>query len=267
MVELEHLSYSSISTYQLCAKSWWWRYVSKPDVATSTSLLFGSAFHSAVESLIETHGTPRAPIRVRDLWMDTWELAVAKAEHDGRVAWNGATSETLARDGLTMLTSPDAERFFAEFKPLVEGEKPVIEKRIDLAIPGLPLRVIGYIDAIDTSGIPCDFKTAARSWTQQKADEETQPIFYLAALNQAGFPLNRGMLFRHVVFTKPTKAGKVSVQTFTTTKSIGDLFRLFTTILDVWKGIQAGSFPCNTQSWKCGPRWCEFHSLCQGKQP
>ena len=45
----EHLSYSSISTYLMCPKSWEYRYLIKPDAPTSANLIFGSAFHNAIE--------------------------------------------------------------------------------------------------------------------------------------------------------------------------------------------------------------------------
>ncbi len=264
--DLDHLSYSSISTYQLCPRSWRFRYLEKPDVPASPNLLFGSAFHDAAESIIETRATSGAPLDVPSLWEHTWQFALEKAEAEGRVAWDSTSPETLAQDGLTMLTSPDAERFFAEFKPLLDHDgKPVIEKRIELGVPGLDIPIIGYIDAIDEAGIPHDFKTSARAWTQQKAEEEAQPTFYLASLNQTGFPLNQSLLFRHVVFTKPSRTGKVQVQTLTTTRTFRDLFRLFGTILDVWKGIVAESFPCNTGSWLCSAKWCSYWHLCVGK--
>lgn len=262
VLELHHLSHSSLSAYAVCPRSWRWRYIDRPTVAKSANLIFGSAFHTAIETLIREFC--RQPVNIGEVWESLWLSAVRDAGQNGGIAWDGATEESLGSDGLAMLTSPEAEQFFLSFRPLIENGQPVIEKRIELSIPGLPLPVIGYVDAFDSQGIPHDFKTAGRAWTQQKADEEIQPTVYLAALNQSGFPLNKGLLFRHVVFTKPSKSGKVSVQTFTTAKSVGDLFRLFANVLDVWRGIQAESYPCNTQSWKCSPRWCEYFALCQG---
>ena len=61
--------------------------------------------------------------------------------------------------------------------------------------------MVGYIDVITADGIPGDFKTSARTWTVDKALNETQPLFYLAALNQIGVR-EVNLRFRHYVFVK-----------------------------------------------------------------
>lgn len=40
---VDYLSYSSVSTYLLCPKSWQFRYIDKVSVPTSPNLIFGSA--------------------------------------------------------------------------------------------------------------------------------------------------------------------------------------------------------------------------------
>lgn len=93
-----------------------------------------------------------------------------------------------------------------------------------------------------------------------KAREETQPLFYIAALNQAGLPVN--WKFRHYVFVKGSKP---TVQVFETTRNATGLFQLFQQIIDVYHAIQNKAFPCNTSSWKCSERWCEYWHLVPGQ--
>ena len=48
-------------------------------------------------------------------------------------------------------------------------------------------------------GIPVDFKTASRGWSQYKASREMQPVFYLAALIQVVEELHhRGLIVLQV---------------------------------------------------------------------
>ena len=114
---------------------------------------------------------------------------------------------------------------------------------------------------VGADGVPCDFKTAARAWTQEQADKELQVLFYLAALNQAGYELNPDMKFRHYVFTK-TKTPQAQV--IESSRKVADLFWLFQIVSEVWRGIESETFPPNTSTWKCSPKWCEYYQLCRG---
>src|ERR1017187_9681220 len=54
--ELDHLSWSGIKTYQTCPNKFRLRYIEQvPEEIKQSSLLFGSAFHSAVERVQEAH--------------------------------------------------------------------------------------------------------------------------------------------------------------------------------------------------------------------
>jgi hypothetical protein len=121
--------------------------------------------------------------------------------------------------------------------------------------------VIGYIDLVGADGVPHDFKTSAFSWNSEKAAAETQPLFYLAALNQAGVQAH-GYRFRHVVLVK-TKTPQAQV--IETQHRIGELFWLFEMIQAVWQGIEKGSFPPSPGAWSCTPKYCNHWELCRGR--
>lgn len=257
MAELQHLSYSSISTYQLCARSWAYRYVEKVPVRKGAALAFGSAFHGTVEAVIRNHNTAlSAPIQ--EIWAQQWQAQTAEADID----WSGDLPEELFNVGARMLAHKDTAALLGSIAPLLDGADPVIEKRIELRVPGVPVPIIGYIDVITADGVPCDFKTSARAWTADKQEAELQPLFYLAALAQAGYTLNPQRAFRHYVFVK-TKTPQV--QTLQSTYTPAALFWLLGLIREVWKGIAAEAYPPNPGSWKCSQRWCEYWHLCRGR--
>jgi len=251
---LDHLSYSSISTYQLCPRSWKYRYIDKPRVPTSPALVFGSAFHDAIErAMIE--GEPPAK-----LWAESWEDQLS----DGRNAvidWGDKSEPEMRELGARMFAASEVAAQVATIKPLVIGGEPVIEKRVEMRVPGVPVPIIGYIDVITEDGVPGDFKTSARKWNASKARQETQPIFYLVALNQEGWEHSPDLRFRHYVFTK-TKSP--AAQVFETTRNLNQMVGLAEIVVGVWKSIEAGAFPCNTTTWKCNPKWCSYYDLCQG---
>ena len=249
---IDHLSYSSISTYLLCPRSWRYHYLEKVETPVSPALVFGSAFHDALEGYVRDKETPLA-----HHWCGAW-----KAQTEGRdVSWDKEPTD-YEDLGTAMFSKPDTVQLIDAIQPLMAGDYPMIEERVELNIPGVPVPVIGYIDVIEADGIPADFKTSARSWSQSRADDELQPTFYLAALNQLGFEMNPDLKFRYYVFVKNLK--KPVVQLWETRRTAGELFWLFGLVKEVWQGIERHIFPPNPTTWKCSPKWCEYWDRCRG---
>ncbi len=263
VADLEHLSYSSISSYLMCPRAWRFHYLDQIETPTSAALVFGSAFHNALEDYIACKAKGSIP-GLLTFWQQDWEQQLERNTECG-IAWNGDTPEKMNNLGVKMFSDPDTIALVDSLQPLVIEEQVQIERKVTLTVPGVPIPVIGYIDLIEQDGVPADFKTSARSWSQSQADSEMQPVFYLAALNQSGyqFPelVDCDFIFRHYVFVK-TKTPKVQI--WDSTRSVGDLFWLFGLISDVWKGIEREVFPPNPGTWKCSPKYCEFWGICRG---
>src|SRR5689334_1207849 len=73
----DHISYSAISTFQSCPLRFYFRYVlGLPERTISSSLVLGSALHSAVqhhfERLMVGHSTTDLDILL-DVFQDAWE--------------------------------------------------------------------------------------------------------------------------------------------------------------------------------------------------
>lgn len=254
---IEHLSYSSISTWLMCPRSWRFRYVDKVEMAKSPALVFGSVFHNAIEEYIREK--PIIPHKV-DILLAHWKLSwEAQLEQNSNVSWDKTPYE-YENLGVTMLSNPETVAIIDNIVPLVgEDGLSVIEKKVELRVPGVPVPVIGYIDVIEGDGVPADLKTSARSWSQKRADGEMQPTFYLAALNQLGHQVVGQ--FRYYVFTKGRNP---HVEIWDTYRTAADMFWLFGLIGDVWNAIERGAFPPNPTTWKCSPKWCEYWSGCRG---
>ncbi|MFO7742773.1 MAG: PD-(D/E)XK nuclease family protein, partial [Anaerolineae bacterium] len=203
---IDHLSYSSINTYLLCPRAWRYRYLDKVDVPTSPALIFGSAFHEAVEQyLTMRHSGDELP--VAELFDATWETQL---EQNDDVDWGDDSEESLLETATRMLTDDSIVAQIDALRPLIIDNAPVIEKYVTITVPGVPIPIVGYIDIITDDGIPGDLKTSGRKWYGDKAEQEMQPVFYLAALNQEGYDLNPELRFRHYVYTK-TKSPVVQV--------------------------------------------------------
>ena len=251
---IDHLSYSSISTYQLCPRSWRYRYLDKVEAPTSPALVFGSAFHNTVEAYLRD-GSEKP---LAHHWTEAWTEQLRQRE---AISWD-KEPHTYEDLGNAMFSEQDTISLVDAIQPLRTNGVPMIEERIELRVPGVPVPVIGFIDIVEEDGIPGDFKTSSRSWNQKRADDEMQPTFYLAALNQAGYTLNPNLRFRYYVFVKNAKKPKVEL--WETQRTPADLFWLFGTIHEVWRAIERHVFPPNPTTWKCSPKWCEYWEQCRG---
>jgi len=276
----DHLSYSSINTYHLCPRSWRMRYVDKVQTPSASALVFGGAFHDTLEAAISVLAQGKVSASetawLLQLWSEKWQAKLSQEQ----VAWNEEMPEELAALGARMLggkldvsgagpnRTESMPQFLSKIVPMMvdmnpdfAGMEPAIERKIELRVPGVSVPVIGYIDIICADGVPGDFKTSAKAWYADKAHDELQPTFYLAALAQAGMPVPDGK-FRYYVFTK-TKQPKAQI--IETKRTPSQLLWLFEVIAETWQAIQANAFPPNPCTWKCSPQFCEFFSLCRGR--
>lgn len=261
MLPIRHLSYSSINTYMLCARSWFYRYVEKPEVPVAAALPFGSAIHKAVQTYITTKILHPGEVQpLRELWSTCWQDALAERKQE--IDWDKPKSHyTLLGD--KMLRTPSITNAIDAIQPLaLAADDDLVEHRIEFTVPGVPVPIIGYIDVIVTDGIPVDFKTAGRKWASGKEHTESQPNFYLAALNHAGFDDNPDNKFRYYILTK-TKSP--ICQVLETSRTWEQLLWTFQTIRQVWDAISAGSFSPNVSGWKCSEKFCSYWNLCRGK--
>ena len=245
-MELDHLSYSSISMYLACPESWRRKYIAKEPTVSSPALVFGSAIHATVEHYIQAGGD------LLSIWGEKW---AGQVEKETNVLWGMESSEQYFNDGIRILSAPEIVAGISAIKPRE------IERKVELRVPGVRPVIVGYIDVIEADGVPGDFKTSAKSWGSGRAADELQPLFYLAALNQAGMTI-KGGLFRHYVFVK-TKTPKF--ERYENAHNMKEIFFLFDLIRRVWEAIEKESFPLNPTGWKCSPAYCDFWAQCRGK--
>lgn len=244
---IEHLSYSSISLYLDCPEAWRRKYIAQEPTKKTSALAFGSAFHGTIERMIQS---------TQYDWASIWSEEFGKAFQD--ITWeSGETPEQHYNEGVRLLSHEDVKTAIQSIQPKSSDH---IEKKVELRVPGVPVPVIGYIDIILADGTPADFKTSARSWTQDQSNNSLQTLFYLAAMNQMGFEVN--WRFKHFVFVK-TKTPQVQVLEHSHTP--GELFFLFEMIKRVWEGISKEFFPLNPTTWRCSEKYCDFFANCRGR--
>lgn len=254
-MELDHLSCSSISTWLTCPRSWKFKYVDRIPSPPSAAQIFGSAIHDCVETYLRG-ARDRS---LAQIWPAIWN---AQLEEKPELAWgNGESPESLYNEGVRILTTPEIVNVIDGLQCQTDADGPMIERKVELRVPDVSVPIIGYVDLITSDNIPTDFKTSARSWGTDKAQNEIQPLFYLAALTHAGVNTHN-LRFRHVVFVR-TKSPQVQV--IESRFTFGNIFWLLEMVRNVWAAIRENHFPCNPLAWSCSEKWCSYWSLCRGK--
>lgn len=256
----DYLSYSSINTYLTCPEHWRRKYIMGEKPPATPALIFGSAIHGTIERAITERHNGQALLGftpLNTIWQNIWAEKVRAEE----VEWGADTPELHFNEGLRILGTPDVKRLVDS--ALVHSDEAglFMERKITLRVPGVPVPIIGYVDILHHDDVPGDFKTSSAAWSMEKAREELQPLFYLAALNQMGHAVP-GLRFRHHVITK-TKT--VKVQTLECQRTWDEIFWLFDLIRRVWEGIEREVFPYHPDAWLCSARYCAYWHSCRGK--
>jgi hypothetical protein len=255
---IEYLSYSSINLFLTCSEAWRRKYIAKEPQSSTPSLLIGSAIHNTIEESIAKRANNINSGTLPQLFPAHWDMATEK---EPNCEWGADTPEQHYNEGIRLLSNPELQQMVNRLTPLRDEAGLFMERKIELRVPGVPVPIIGYIDIVTNDGVPGDFKTSAQQWTQDKARDELQPLFYLAALNQMGRTVP-GLRFRHYVMTK-TKVPKVQV--IETQHTYDSILWLFGMIQQVWRAIENESFVVNPHAWLCGPKYCGAWSKCRGK--
>lgn len=249
-----HLSYSSVALALECARKWRYRYVDKLVSPATSSLVVGSALHGTIQTLLLARHGGESPDPA-EVFAEQWRKAAAQD-----VDWGDGADD--ARDeALRLTTHPSVLKVIEALEPFVDEAGPVVERRLELRVPGVPIPIIGYLDYLGNDGILRDFKTATRPWTPTQLEEQTQPLVYLAAANQMDLPHVPGA-FEHVVFVK---ARTPQVQVLRSSRPLGASLWLFSVIRGVWQAIAAGADPPNPKACFAWGRRCEFWDRCRGR--
>ncbi len=191
-------------------------------------------------------------------WSEAWAW---QQEHNSNIEWGNETPDSIASDGLRLLRAKPVKDLIETLQSNWDSATCEIEKRVELRVPGVPVPVIGYIDIITRDGVPGDFKTTSRMWSDGKSSSELQPLFYLAALSQQGHQVPN-WTFRHYVISRGRQP---DAKIFEVQHQPGELFWLFEMIKSAWQGIEANIFPMNPSTWKCSPQYCEYWPMCRGR--
>lgn len=263
--QLDHLSWSGIQSYSTCPKRFRLRYLEiVPEERKAAALLFGGAFHKAVETLYQARleGRPCPPVPAL-----LAEFERAWTEEAGR-----AREIVYSKGEGPLSLQATAERMLAAFRTHLEQEAAAASSRQILAlehasrfplIPDAP-PMEARLDVLELEGtdlLVTEIKSSKCKWNEQKVSESlAQLVLYAHVL----VPVLRtvGATRIRPRFLVVSKAKKPVVQVLEPKAGKADVERLRERIAATWKGVQAGVFPAR-EGWWCAA--CPFRVRCLGR--
>jgi Holliday junction resolvase-like predicted endonuclease len=254
-----HWSFSRINALvNYCSLAWAFRYVHrlKPRF-TPVSLVFGSAFHSALafHATRRLHGQEATIADCQEVFAD---LLTENCRREGPPVRLGddETIDTLVARGQRMLAT-----YLASLDPEAEIEAvsmPFSVPLVDASGTRLAKPLIGEHDLVvrkDGIRTIIDWKTSARRWTKAKAATDLQATCYLWAEHQQGRPDTR---FRFDVVTK-TKTP--TCERHHASRNPEDYCRLGELVRVLERIVANECFHPQDSGWECGN--CPYATACK----
>ena len=267
----QHLSSSSVDLLTDCGKLWYGKYARGVQEKRGDGLMLGAAFDGAVEWALrrrwDGHWVTAEELAKR--FVAEWDAGLARP---GEIDWGTRGQEGALQDGLTLCQAPAtlAALRAIDLAPHPDNpDAPGLQVEVKLAVPGVSVPVIGFVDVLAKTSTPSgpgtlilDVKTARRAWNKGRERKELQARIYAAALWQAGAPfptLSTG----YWVFIPGMTPEACRVQRLDPALTERDVLLTMDLLRRSWRQIEAGTFVGNPHSWRCTPR-CPLWSECYG---
>lgn len=246
------LSFTQLSTYLKCARSYAFKYVERIRTPASGAMVQGRVFHKVVETSYRSQmeSGELLPVETcRDLFA---------AEFDGALAsepvqlQDNETSAGLLDEG-TRLITVHREKLAPQARPHA------LEVPFEVDLWGDGISFSGFVDMVETDGTVVDHKTwsPSRVPTEETLHNDLQLTGYaVASQAMTGRPVP-GLRFDGIKKLKTPVAYRME-----TSRTQAQCGAFVDEVATVAKGIRAEVFPFNPGGWWCSSRYCGFWNLC-----
>ena len=180
LISRDYTSYSAISTYRSCPLRFYFKYIERlPEEPTSSSLVFGTSRHSAIEYYLTQRMIGKVEPNLNDLKDIFWQAWREREQRTTITLGKGQTLDTieaLLNRVLTTFLSSDWSRP----NGLIVGIEEELRGQITAGLPDL----LGRIDLItdnDDHIVVTDFKTSRSRWSPLQADVSAEQ--YCSTIN------------------------------------------------------------------------------------
>jgi len=250
----DYISFSAISTFQSCPLRYFFRYVlGLPEVTVSANLVFGSAFHAAIQCHFEhlLAGDPPPSLdTLLDVFWQTWRGREAKTIRFGK----GENLDSIGRLADRMLWAFQESAFAHPTGTILAVEEELRGPIVPIC-PDLLARVDLLVDAGDVL-VLSDFKTSRGSWTGEDVAKSAPQLLLYSELAQE---LGHGKPLR-LEFAVMTKVKSPTLTIHPVERNPQHIARTKQIVERVWQAINAKHFYPNPSPMNCPT--CPFQAPC-----
>lgn len=252
-MDVRSLSPSAVRLLQLCGEAFRRRYVEGERTSFGLPAAIGNATHRAAEhSLTSKRDLDELPSKeeVQDVTADAFTEQLSNPEFEDKDI--KSTADLSAGKDMAISLS---ELHLGELAPIVQPE--IIEQRMEIEIPGYPLKLVGYADVVEVDGTVRDLKTRGRKPKETDADDDIGLAWYAMQVEVLhGAPPPALALD---VLVKKKKPEAITVHT----KPEEGHAPLLRRIERATKVVQAGAYmPAEPGHWKCSEKFCDYWHDC-----
>lgn len=254
----DYLSYSAVTTYQGCPLRYYFRYVAGlPEQTISSSLVFGSAVHRAVEhhfnELLAGNEPPTSEALLGEYdrhWLETDPDTVRFGKAESRERLGELARRMLGAFQTSSLAVPNGRIIGVEEElrePLLSG-CPDVLGRIDL-----------LVETVDEL-IVTDLKTSRSRWSRSQADDSAGQLLLYHELVRDFAPGKRLRLQFAVI----TKSKQPAIDLHEVPVDRKRIERTKRVMERVWRAIEAKNFYPSPSPMNCAS--CAFRRPCRDWQ-
>jgi len=254
----DYLSYSAVTTYQGCPLRYYFRYVAGlPEQTISSSLVFGSAVHRAVEhhfnELLAGNEPPTSEALLGEYdrhWLEADPATVRFGKAESRERLGELARRMLGAFQMSSLAVPNGRIIGVEEElrePLLSG-CPDVLGRIDL-----------LVETVDEL-IVTDLKTSRSRWSRSQADDSAGQLLLYHELVRDFAPGKRLRLQFAVI----TKSKQPAIDLHEVPVDRKRIERTKRVMERVWRAIEAKNFYPSPSPMNCAS--CAFRRPCRDWQ-
>ncbi len=249
---IDHLSYTSVTTWLACPQRWYRHYVAQHTSPLSPVLFLGGTLHLSLAYYFQSklEGYTPAIAEILEHFCRNWRARtfLETSPMATGVRWGRGDEETRA-------LALGKEMLMALLEHSGHLRPKGVEQEFSFTVEDMP--ITGRIDLITQEGWVIDWKTSQRSWTETQRPASLQPLFYAAGL---GGPID----FRYHVVLK-TYTADVEVHRFPVSLREIRWFLhdyLPPVVLSIRQALESGVFPYADPASRACNEYCDYWEVC-----
>ena len=250
----DYLSYSAVRTFQGCPLKYRFRYIDGlPEDCVSSSLVFGSAIHAAVEFYFTEQLAGEAEPSLDKL------LAIYQQSWRDRSEQEVRFGKTETADSLHSLADRMLKAFLASDLTKQAGRIIGVEEELRGELTSEVPDLLGRVDLLletEDAVVVQDLKTSRSAWSEYQAEDQSEQLLLYGDLVRRLVPGKQVRLQFAVI----TKAKSPKVQLLEASFDESKLDRTKRVFESVWAAIQAGHFYPAPNPMQCSG--CGYRSQC-----